>query len=219
MTDSTDETLEEARARLKEAVLEQSRFLDELGETEGALARLIAEVHRWPEFEQVQLLERCQRVLERERQILDNLEQAGGSSDDQAILDVIADIRHLRRADKISAMQANLDDARASPDDARTRDEIETEALARVEQHSEVLSRPMRIQHLLQDAQAQEWQIEHRRAMSAHPEGGSLHAAPNSSGGWFWIARRKGAHATGTASTPAIAVASAEAAYHLMGLG
>jgi hypothetical protein len=116
-------------------------------------------------------------------------------------------------------MQANLNDARASPDDTRTRDEIETEALARVEQQSEVLSRPMRIQHLLQDAQAQEWQIEHRGAMSAHPEGGSLHAAPNSSGGWFWIARRKGAHATGTASTPAIAVASAEAAYHLMGLG
>jgi len=219
MTDKTDETLEEARARLREAALEQSRFLDQLGETECALARLIAEVHRRPESEQAQLLEMCRRDLERERQILDNLREADESSDDEAILDVIADIRHLRRADKISAMQARVDEARARPDDNRTREEIETEALQQVERQSEVLSRPMRIQNLFRDAQPPEWHIERRGAFSSYPEGGALHAAPDSGGGWYWIASREGAHATGTASTPAIAVASAEAAYHLMRLG
>ena len=126
MADRTYETLGEARERLREAALEQRRFLDQHGERERALARLIAEVHRWPESEQAQLLEVCRRDLERERQILDNLEQAAGSSDDEGILDVIADIRHLRRADKIYAMQARVDEARATPDDNRTREEIET---------------------------------------------------------------------------------------------
>ena len=219
MTDRSDETLEEARERLRKAAHEQSRFLDRLGEPERALARLIAEVHRRPEPEQAQVLERCRRDLERERQILDNLKVAEESSDDEAAIDVIADIRHIRRPEKLSAMQARVDEARATPDDNRTREEIETEALEQVERQSEVLSRPMRIQSLFQDAAAQEWQIERHGAFSAYPERGALHAAPNPSGGWYWTASRERAHATGTASTPAIAVASAEAAYHLMRLG
>jgi hypothetical protein len=219
MADRTYETLGEARERLREAALEQSRFLDQHGERERALARLIAEVHRWPESEQAQLLEVCRRDLERERQVLDNFKQAEECSDDEAVIDVIADIRHVRRAEKLSAMQARVDEARAKPDDNRTREEIQTEALEQVEQQSEVLSRPMRIQNLFQDAAAQEWKIERHGAFSAYPEGGALHAAPNPSGGWYWTASREGAHATGTASSPAIAVASAEAAYHLMRLG
>ena len=106
MTDRSDETLEEARERLRKAAHEQSRFLDRLGEPERALARLIAEVHRRPEPEQAQVLERFRRDLERERQILDNLKVAEESSNDEAVIDVIADIRHIRRPEKLSAMQA-----------------------------------------------------------------------------------------------------------------
>jgi hypothetical protein len=219
MTDRSDETLEEARARLRKAAQEQSRFLDRLGEPERALARLIAEVHRRPEPEQAQVLERCRRDLERERQVLDNLKLVEECSDDEAVIDVIADIRHVRSAEKLSAMQACVDEARAKPDDNRTREEIETQGLAQVERQSEVLSWPMRIQDLLRDVQPPEWGIERHGAFSAYPEGGALHAAPSPSGGWYWTASREGAHATGTASTPAIAVASAEAAYHLMRLG
>lgn len=219
MTDRSDETLEQARERLRKAAHEQSRFLDRLGEPERALARLIAEVHRRPEPEQAQVLERFRRDLERERQILDNLKVAEECLDDEAAINVIADIRHIRRPETLSAMQARVDEARATPDDNRTREEIETEALEQVERQSEVLSRPMRIQDLFRDVQPPEWGIERHGAFSAYPEGGALHAAPNPSGGWYWTANRKGAHATGTASTPAIAVASAEAAYHLMRLG
>ena len=205
------ETLEETGARLREAAQEQSRFLDQLGdgETERALARLVGifdDADTRAAF--------CALVDELAAQPCDERLNAlsgatGQMRRDRRLLEMMNDIEPRKpRAEKIAAMQERIDAARNSPDDSRSKDDLEAEARA-------VMSRPMRIQDLVRDAEPQRWELQPGGGFIAHPSDGHTLLVQPGANGWTWRVRASAADASGTTTDPARAVAAAEAVHWL----
>lgn len=184
-----------------------------------ALARLVDELHRRPESERARLLEGCRRDLERERQLLEGLDSPDAGEMDGAL----ADMRHALRSVRSEGLDDETADAiadirhpsRSTKTDTRTRDDLEAEALA-----ERALATPMRIQDLMRDAQPQEWQAMGAGGFIATPTPDStLIVGQRSSGVWQWSVHinELNVSTVGTATSPARAVAAAEAVYHLTG--
>ena len=162
-----------------------------------AFRDLIAEILAQPPGEQIGAMRAATGQMRRERSQRD-------------AFDTITD-ETLDRAEKVASMQRRVDEARVSPDETRTRGELEAEGAGRA-----ALSQPMRIQDALRGAEPLKWEMQPGGACTARPRDGiTIHVAPSSECGWVWSIDGTAGASCGTANNPAHAVTAAESVYHL----